>query len=46
MEKISKAEVKSLLTDAPTSGFAEIILKDPKRTGSIVLQSDKDVHCC
>ena len=41
MEKISKAEVKSLLTDAPTSGFAEIILKDPKRTGSIVL---RDYH--
>lgn len=38
MEKISKAEVKSLLVDAPTSGFAEIILKDPKRTGSIVLR--------
>jgi len=41
MEKISNAEVKNLLKGAPTSGFAEIILKDPKRTGSIVL---RDYH--
>lgn len=41
MEKLSNADVKSLLKGAPTSGFAEIILKDPKRTGSIVL---RDYH--
>jgi hypothetical protein len=41
MEQISKAKVKELLQDAPTAGFAEIILKDPKRTGSIVL---RDYH--
>jgi hypothetical protein len=41
MEKISKAEIKRLLEGAPDTGFAEIILKDPKRTGSIVL---RDYH--
>jgi hypothetical protein len=37
-EKVSIAKVKELSSDAPKSGFAEIRLKNPKRTGSITVR--------
>jgi len=37
-DKVSQAEIKKLLTDVPNSGMAEIVLKDPKRTGSITVR--------
>lgn len=37
-EKVSKAEIVKLLKDAPKSGFAEIVLRDPKKTGTITVR--------
>lgn len=37
-EKISKARVKELMSDSPTSGNIEIRLRDPKRSGSITVR--------
>lgn len=37
-EKVPGAKVKELLKGVPDSGMAEIVLKDPKRTGSITVR--------
>lgn len=38
IEKVSQARVKELQKGAPTKGHVEIRLKDPKRTGTIVVR--------
>ncbi len=37
-EKVSGAKVKELLKGVPSSGMAEIVLKNPKKTGSITVR--------
>ncbi len=38
-DKVSNAKVKELVSEAPKSGYAEVRLKNPKRTGSITVRN-------
>ena len=42
MEKLTKAKVTELAKEAPTSGVAEIRLRNPKKTGTITVRGYND----